>query len=90
MSSLKQFIRGIRRGSLWQVLLTYVGAGWVVFEIVQTATEGLGLPEWFPGFAALLLPIGLPVVFATAFVQEGGPLSGHADPTFLPQSMRIP
>ena len=47
--------------------------GWVAFEVVQTLTEGLGLPEWFPAFAIVLLIIGLPIVLATAFVQEGGP-----------------
>jgi TolB-like protein len=69
--TLKQLIQEIHRRSLWQVLGIYLVGGWVVFEVVQTATEGLGLPEWFPAFAALLLLIGLPIVLATAFVQEG-------------------
>ena len=60
MSSLKRLISEIHHRSLWQVVLIYVGAGWIVFEIVQTVTEGLGLPHWFPAFAALLLLIGLP------------------------------
>jgi len=70
MSSLKQFIHEIHRRSLWQVLLIYIGGGWLVFEVVQTVTEGLGLPQWFPAFAALLLLIGLPVVVAIAFVRN--------------------
>ena len=52
MSKLKKLITEIHHRSLWQVLLIYVGAGWGVFEIVQTVTEGLGLPQWFPAFAA--------------------------------------
>ncbi len=44
MARLKQLIQEIHSRSLWQVLLIYVAAGWVVFEIVQTVTEGLGLP----------------------------------------------
>ena len=48
MSRLKQLIQEIHGRSLWQVLLIYIAAGWVVFEIVQTVTEGLGLPQWFP------------------------------------------
>jgi hypothetical protein len=32
--------------------------------------------EWFPAFAVVLLIIGLPIVLATAFVQEGGPRRG--------------
>jgi TolB-like protein/Flp pilus assembly protein TadD len=31
----------------------------------------LGLPGWVPGFALVLLIVGLPIVLATAFVQEG-------------------
>ena len=46
MPSLKRLISEIHRRSLWQVLLIYVGAGWVVFQIVQTVTEGLGLPQY--------------------------------------------
>jgi len=45
----------------------------VVFEVVQTLTEGLGLPDWFPALALVLLIVLPPVVLATAFVQEGGP-----------------
>ncbi len=48
MSGLKQLIQEVHRRSLWQVLLIYIGAGWIVFEIVHTVTEGLGLPPWFP------------------------------------------
>ena len=44
MSGLKRLIREIHRRSLWQVLGIYLLASWVVFEIVQTVTEGLGLP----------------------------------------------
>ncbi len=86
MSRLRQLITGVHRRSLWQVLAIYVVAAWVVFEVVQTVTEGLGLPTWFPAFAALLLLIGLPIVLATAFVQEGiSPMRRH-DPTLLPSA----
>ena len=69
--SLRKIIHEAHRRSLWQVLAIYGGASWLVFEIVQTLTEGLGLPEWFPAFALILLLVGLPIVLATAFVQEG-------------------
>ncbi|NIP60732.1 MAG: hypothetical protein GWO17_23020, partial [Gemmatimonadetes bacterium] len=75
LNPLKHIVGEVHRRSLWQVLAIYVAASWVVFEVVQTLTEGLGLPGWFPGFAFVLLLIGLPVVLATAFVQEGGPAS---------------
>ncbi len=84
MSGLKRLISEIHHRSLWQVLAIYVVASWVVFEVVQTVTEGLGMPTWFPAFAALLLLIGLPIVLATAFVQEGISPSRRHDPTLMP------
>ena len=45
MSGLKRLIREIHRRSLWQVLGIYLVASWVVFQVIQTLTEGLGLPE---------------------------------------------
>lgn len=74
---LKRFIREIHRRSLWQVLGIYVVASWAVLQVVDTLGGALNLPDWFPSFALALLIVGLPVVLATAFVQEGGP--GHAD-----------
>jgi serine/threonine-protein kinase len=71
MNRLKQFITEIHRRSLWQVLGIYLVAAWIAFQIVQTLTEGLALPDWFPGIALGLLIVLLPVVLATAFVQEG-------------------
>ncbi len=84
MSRLKQLIQEVHRRSLWQVLGIYVAVSWVVFQVVQTLTEGLGLPEWFPAFALGLLLIGLPIVLATALVQEGGLAIREADPTLIP------
>ena len=71
MSRLKNLIHEIHRRSIWQVLGIYIVAGWVAYQVVQSLTEGLRLPEWFPALAIVLLIIGLPIVLATAFVQEG-------------------
>jgi tetratricopeptide (TPR) repeat protein/TolB-like protein len=70
MSRLKRLIVEIHHRSLWQVLGIYLVGAWIGFEIIQTLTEGLGLPPWFPGLAILLLIVGLPIVIATAFVHE--------------------
>ena len=72
-NSLKRLIAEIHRRSLWQVLGIYVVSGVAVYQVMQSLTEGLGLPSWFPALAIVLLLIGLPIVLATAFVQEGGP-----------------
>jgi tetratricopeptide (TPR) repeat protein len=76
MTGLKNLVNEAHRRSLWQVLGIYLVASWLVFQVVQTLTEGLGLPDWVPPFALILLLIGLPIVVATAFVQEGGPTAG--------------
>lgn len=71
MSRWKQLLREIHTRSLWQVLGIYLGASWVVLEVVATFIEqGIG-PEWaFPG-AIFLLLLGLPLVLATAIIQKG-------------------
>ena len=71
MYQLKKLISEAHRRSLWQVLGIYVVGSWLAFQAVQTFTEGLGLPDWVPPLGLVLLIIGLPIVVATAFVQEG-------------------
>ena len=73
---LKRLIREIHRRSLLQVLGIYILASWAVLSVVDTLGGALNLPEWFPAFALALLLVGLPIVLATAFVQEG--MSGRS------------
>ena len=70
MSRLKDLIDEIHRRSLWQVLLIYVGGAWICYEIIDTITDRLALPDWLPVLAIILFLLGLPVVLATAFVGE--------------------
>ena len=42
MSRLKQLIQEIHRRTLWQVLLVYVGASWVVLEAADVMVSRLG------------------------------------------------
>ena len=85
MSGLKRLIGEIHRRSLWQVLAIYIVVSWVALQVVDVLVDNFGLPEWLPTFALALLVIGLPIVLATAIVQEGGPSLGRADPTLLPR-----
>jgi adenylate cyclase len=71
VSRLKRLIQEIHRRSLWQVLGIYLVGAWVAFQGVEALVSGLGLPEWVPGFAVVVMILGLPVVLATAFVREG-------------------
>ena len=71
MSRLKRLIQEIHRRSLWQVLGIYLGGAWVALQGIEALVSVLGLPEWIPAFALVLLIVGLPIVLATAFVREG-------------------
>lgn len=71
MPRLDDLIREIHRRSLWQVLVVYVAGSWAVLAVVDTLAGALGLPDWAPRLALFLLVIGLPMVLATAIVQEG-------------------
>jgi TolB-like protein len=70
---LRKILREIHRRSLWQVMGIYLAGSWGVLQVVDYMTGLAGLPEWTPSFAFILLVIGLPVITATAFVQEGLP-----------------
>lgn len=73
MQRIRAIIHEIHRRSLWQVLGIYLVGSWIGYEVIHGLTEGLGLPDWVPPFAVVLFIIGLPIVLATAFVQEGPP-----------------
>jgi tetratricopeptide (TPR) repeat protein len=72
-SGIRGLIREAHRRSVWQVLSIYLVTSWVVLQVVETLMESAGLPDWVAPFALVLLLIGLPIVLATAIVQEGGP-----------------
>jgi hypothetical protein len=92
---IREFIDEVHRRSLWQVLGIYLVGSWIAYEVVVALTQGIGLPYWVPGFAITLCVIDLPIVLATAFVQEGLP-SRHGlrtsslDSTLFPQEATAP
>ena len=73
MHSLRKLLRELHRRSIWQVLGIYLAGSWGVLQVVDYMTGFAGLPAWTPSFAFVLLLIGLPIVTATAFIQEGVP-----------------
>lgn len=88
MSQLKRLIREIHRRSVWQALGIYILGASVGYQAIQSLTEGLRLPEWFPALALVLFIVGLPIVLATAFMQEGLSPAIRRDPTLLPEAHR--
>ena len=47
----------------------YIGASWVVLQVVDVLKQNMGLPNWVFPFAVVLLLIGLPIMLATAILQ---------------------
>lgn len=80
MSSLKRLVAEVHRRSLWQVLSVYLISSWMALQVADTATAALGLPDWVPQIALVLLIVLLPLVLATAFVQEGVGGGGRTEP----------
>lgn len=76
MTFLKRLVREAHRRSLWQVLAVYAAGSWVAIQVVGELTRSAGLPDWVPPAALVLLIVGLPIVLATAVVQEGAPGGG--------------
>jgi eukaryotic-like serine/threonine-protein kinase len=76
---LERLTREIHRRSLWQVLAIFLASGWAVLQVLDTFIDQGLLPAWTFRAGVVLLLLGLPVVLATAFVQEGLP-GGSAKP----------
>ncbi|MDX1395654.1 MAG: tetratricopeptide repeat protein [Gemmatimonadota bacterium] len=73
MSPLRRLIHEVHRRSLWQVLGIYLAGSWVALQVVEQLVAAAGLPVWVQPLSLALLVVGVPIVMATAFVQEGGP-----------------
>lgn len=86
MCRFRELAREIHRRSVWQVLGVYLVSVWGALEVVDVLTEHYGLPEWVPPFALVLLIVGLPIVLATAIVQEGGPGAERRDEDRMPRA----
>lgn len=86
MSLWRRVVLEAHRRSLWQVLGIYLFASWAGYQVILGLYDGLGLPTWVPPLAVVLFIIGLPIVLATAFVQEGAPgrMGSSADQAAAP------
>jgi eukaryotic-like serine/threonine-protein kinase len=92
MKRLRAIIVEVHRRSIWQVLGVYLVGSWLGYQVILALTDGLGLPHWVPPFAVVLFIVGLPIVLATAFVQEGPPSprpEAPRDPTLFPDVERF-
>jgi tetratricopeptide (TPR) repeat protein len=87
---MKKLIHEVHRRSLWQVMGIYLAGAWISLQVVGQMADSLALPEWVEPFAVVLLIIGLPIVLATAFVQEAGSRRAEPEPAVDPESSTTP
>lgn len=66
------------RRTFLSVLGIYLAGSWVALQVVDVLKQNLGLPPWAFSLALTLLIIGLPVVAATAWLQERARADGVA------------
>lgn len=60
----------VRSVRIFRLLLIYLAAGVVVYQLTQVLTTTLDLPSWVTPLALLLLAVGLLVVLVTGWVQS--------------------
>ena len=53
---------------------------WLIWQVVGSLYEWIGLPDWVPPTALVILLLGLPVVLTTAFVQQRARTGAEAGP----------
>jgi tetratricopeptide (TPR) repeat protein len=90
MTGLRRILHEVHGRSLWQVLGIYLAASWVALQVVDQIVESLALPPWVNPFAVVLLIIGLPIVLATAFIQQGMSPARRAEPGGSREGTRVP
>jgi len=84
--AIRKLAREIHRRSVWQVVAVYVLLGWGLLVAAGEVTTRVGLPSWTPAMTLVLVVLGLPMVIATAVVQEGIPwlrIEDYVDPNEL-------
>lgn len=69
MAAMK-LLEELQRRTVWQVLIVYVGASWVLLQAIDVFANNLDLPAWVFPTAGILLLVGLPVVMATLLIQR--------------------
>jgi tetratricopeptide (TPR) repeat protein len=79
----------IRSGQLVQVLLVYLGASWVLLQVVNELSEALALPDWVSPVAVILLLVGLLIIVATAWVQSHPLVRERARQEEVPDSWEL-
>jgi apolipoprotein N-acyltransferase len=64
------FWQRVRTSRLFGIAVVYLGASWIIVQVVNELGEALQFPPWASPVAVVLLAIGFLVVLATAWVQS--------------------
>lgn len=59
----------LRQARIFQFLIVYLGAAWVLIQVLDIFIDNLGLPAWTLVGALGLLGVGLVIILATAWVE---------------------
>jgi TolB-like protein/tetratricopeptide (TPR) repeat protein len=79
----------MRQSRMFQVVVVYAGAAWVVLEVAGTLSENLGLPRWVFAAALVLLLVGFVIVLATAWVQSRPGIASRAEADEVPEAWEL-
>ncbi len=79
----------LKRSSVVQAVLIFVGASWVVLQVVDMLTERLSLPEWVFPVTLILLAVGFLIVLATAWVQSKAETTAAEEAGEIPTDWQV-
>jgi tetratricopeptide (TPR) repeat protein len=64
---------------IWQIAGVYLGAGWIVLQVVDVLSQNLDLPPEVFAWALVFLGLGFPMVMLTATLQKRLAWDGAGD-----------
>lgn len=70
MPVIQRLAEAIHQRSLWQILGVYLAGGWAVLQVIDQLVQQLLLPAWLYRGTLFVLVAGLPIVLATALLQQ--------------------
>lgn len=79
----------LKQSAVVQAVLIFIGASWVVLQVVDMLTERLGLPDWVFPVTLILLAAGLVVVLATAWVQSKAETTAAEEAGEIPTDWQV-
>ena len=70
MSALSEFWSQLKQRDVVRAAIAYLVAGWLILQLLDTAADVFGFPDWTLRFVATVLAIGFPFALAGAWVYQ--------------------